>query len=532
MKRYIKHFSLNSINRFGNIVLFVFALIFTLLVIFQEYRNFELESAELRKSYFETQKLKAKDETLRVLNYLYYFTDSMKDQMSEEKLKESIIRSIEKLFDRKNGSSYIFIYTTDGINVSDPNKPYNRGKNLIGFQDPNGKYVIKELIEKAKNGGGYVEYLWDNPISQKPSAKISYAVVFEKWNWMIGTGVYLDEIEKIIEENKHRYKDKLLIYILEILALSFILFFIASVVIRFINNMIKNEMTTLRKFFQKAVTENIIIDKEEIRFGEFQVLVEYVNDMVRAIHQRNDELKELNLSLEEKVLRKTAKLQKQMQYNEELVAAQDRFIKRSIHEINTPLAVIMTHIDIYKMKHGENKYLTKIEAASKMISTIYDDLSYIVKKDRLIYEKTWIDIKEYLLSRIEFFEEIAEGNAHEIVPKLVECGKLWINDLKLQRIIDNNLSNAIKYAKRDTDITIELYTEEENVVMRFITYSKKIEDTQKIFEAFHREDDLKQGFGLGLEIVGEICQKENIEIEVESNENITIFSYRFKKGKG
>ena len=60
MKRYIKHFSLNSINRFGNIVLFVFALIFTLLVIFQEYRNFELESAELRKSYFETQKLKAK----------------------------------------------------------------------------------------------------------------------------------------------------------------------------------------------------------------------------------------------------------------------------------------------------------------------------------------------------------------------------------------------------------------------------------------------------------------------------------------
>ena len=70
----------------------------------------------------------------------------------------------------------------------------------------------------------------------------------------------------------------------------------------------------------------------------------------------------------------------------------------------------------------------------------------------------------------------------------------------------------------------------EEIIIKFITNSKQINDTQKIFEAFHREDDVDQGFGLGLEIVGEICQKENVKIDVESDEQITVFSYTFRKG--
>ena len=56
-----------------------------------------------------------------------------------------------------------------------------------------------------------------------------------------------------------------------------------------------------------------------------------------------------------------------------------------------------------------------------------------------------------------------------------------------------------------------------------------INDTNQIFEAFHREDKFKSGFGLGLEIVGSICQKEAVEIEVNSSEIITEFIYRFEK---
>lgn len=530
LDRLFHKFSLNSINLLGTVLLFLFVLTFTGVVVYQGYSDFKNQTEELRQNYLETQKLKAKDETLRVLNYIHYFYYTMKQEMDEEKLKESIIRSIEQLFDRKNGSSYIFIYTTDGVNVSDPNKPYNRGKNLLNFQDPNGKYVIKDLIEEAKRGGGYVEYMWDNPITKKTSSKVSYAMLFEAWHWMIGTGVYLDELEMIIEENRQKHKERLMVYMIDIAILSAMLFLVSFLVIRFLNGVVRADMYTFREIFKKAVTHNTLIDDSKIRINEFHIFVDYVNTLVKAIHERNDKLQELNLSLEEKVAVKTTKLREQIAYNKQLVCAQDDFIKHSIHEINTPLAVIMTHIDIYKMKYGENKYLSKIEAASKMLSTIYDDLSYIVKKDRQEYVKEWIDVREYLAKRIEFFEEIAEGNEHQFVTELKACRPVFFSEIELQRVIDNNLSNAIKYALTGTDIIVELFENENKMIMRFTTRSKKIEDTEKIFQPFHREDKRESGFGLGLEIVGSICKKENVEIDVTSDQHVTRFTYSFNLG--
>lgn len=530
MKTYLRRFSLTTINLVGIIILFLFVILFAFIVIYEEYHDFQSESDLLRQNYYKVQKLRAKDETLKVLTYIDHFYHKMHTQMSEEKLKESIVSSIEDLFDRKNGSSYIFIYTNEGVNISDPNKPYNRGKNLIEFQDPNGKYVLKELIEKAKKGGGYVEYMWDNPITKALSPKISYAMTFNEWGWMIGTGVYLDEIDKIIAEKRSKYKDRLSKYILEILVLVTLLFLFAFGVINVIGKTIRRETNAFREFFQQSVQHNIVIDKNQIKIKEFQILAEYVNEMVWAIHQKNSELKTLNMSLEEKVLQKTARLQEQMAYNVQLVADQDSFIKHSIHEINTPLAVILTHIDIYKMKYGENEYLSKIEAASKMISNIYDDLGYMVKKDRVNYVKTKIDFPKFLHERIAFFEEIAAGNGYEIICNAGEGIIVDFNDVELQRIIDNNLSNAIKYAKRSTKIRVKLYKENQEAVLMFITCSKKIEDTKLIFEAFHQEEKRVGGFGLGLEIVGSICRKENVKIEVESNEDFTTFTYRFKLG--
>lgn len=529
MKKLLSNLSLHSINFLGIIVLFLFALLFTFLVIFEEYREFEQESIRLRNDYLSSQKIKAKEETQRVIKYINYAYTSMVGELGREDIKEHVVNSIEHLFDRKSGSSYIFIYTLDGINISDPNKPYNRGKNMIELQDINGKYILKELIKKAKDGGGYVEYIWDNPANNKLSPKVSYATVYTPWGWLVGTGVYLDEIDEMLTKKKEQMKDRLIKYVMEVLTLSAILFWIAWGGIKLINGVIQKEMSTFREFFQQSVLYNIVIDKRQIKIKEFQILVEYVNEMVSAIHEKNSELKVLNTSLEEKVLLKTAKLQDQMKYNEQLVAAQDSFIKHSIHEVNTPLAVIMTHIDIYKIKYGDNRYLNKIEAAAKMLSTIYDDLSYMVKKDRLTYEKEWIDIKAFILARTRFFEEIARGNRHRIDTHLEECGKIWFNDVELQRIIDNNLSNAIKYAKRDTEITVELYEEKGDVLVRFITYSKMIEDTRKIFEPFHRENEIESGFGLGLEIVGSICKKEGVGIEVDSDDRMTIFAYRFKR---
>ena len=105
--------------------------------------------------------------------------------------------------------------------------------------------------------------------------------------------------------------------------------------------------------------------------------------------------------------------------------------------------------------------------------------------------------------------------------------KLYFSDIELQRIVDNNLSNAIKYANKNSDIKVILKKIKNRAVLEFITFSKQIEDTDRIFEPFHQEEETQGGFGLGLEIVHSICKKEQVEIEVTSGDAQTIFSYTF-----
>jgi signal transduction histidine kinase len=103
------------------------------------------------------------------------------------------------------------------------------------------------------------------------------------------------------------------------------------------------------------------------------------------------------------------------------------------------------------------------------------------------------------------------------------------NITELQRIIDNNLSNAIKYSYAKSPIFIKLeYINDDEIEFSVTTHSKKIECIEKIFDDFYRENIARGGFGLGLKIVKEICDKNLVIINLQSNEEKTKFTYRFK----
>jgi len=95
-----------------------------------------------------------------------------------------------------SNSGYFFIYDTDGVNVFHGLKPKSEGENQIGATDPNGKKLIVGLLEQAKNGGGFYSYHYQKPNVSELIEKMSYATMIPNTNWMIGTGTYLDDIEK------------------------------------------------------------------------------------------------------------------------------------------------------------------------------------------------------------------------------------------------------------------------------------------------------------------------------------------------
>jgi signal transduction histidine kinase len=160
-------------------------------------------------------------------------------------------------------------------------------------------------------------------------------------------------------------------------------------------------------------------------------------------------------------------------------------------------------------------------------------LSYLVKKDQIDYPKKAIDLGEYVHKRLEFFDEVAlfsnlTFSYHQ--PSMAS----WIqfNETKLQRVIDNNLTNAIKYTKSGEEIHVGVEGNTEESIFWVESRSQKIHDPQKIFEAYYRERKKTDGFGLGLSLVKSICDEDGVEIAISSDREQTRFEYRFKKGNG
>jgi len=224
-------------------------------------------------------------------------------------------------------------------------------------------------------------------------------------------------------------------------------------------------------------------------------------------------------------------LKKEKEYSQKLLAAQKRFLRYAVHETNTPLAVIVANIELHEMEHGKHIALQNIEAATKNISGIYDDLSYLTQRDKLEYPKEKIDFASFVQNRVDFFDIVAKQSniTFDIIDK-TNHATLFFNETRLQRIIDNNITNAIKYTYEHEMVTIILYDTVESMLFEIYSYSTPIEDTNHIFDAYYREDGMEDGLGLGLDLVKNICAKENIDIFVESNETRTTFCYTFPKG--
>jgi methyl-accepting chemotaxis protein len=118
-------------------------------------------------------------------------------QMAEERFKDEAKHQISSLRFGPDNQDYFFIIDTDVKAVMHPIKPELNGKDMSDFQDPNGKKLFAEMARVSKEkGDGYVDYMWPKPGEQNPVKKISYVKLFKQWNWIVGTGIYTDDIDK------------------------------------------------------------------------------------------------------------------------------------------------------------------------------------------------------------------------------------------------------------------------------------------------------------------------------------------------
>lgn len=89
---------------------------------------------------------------------------------------------------------YFFVYDYSGISIVHPKQPWRVGQNYLELRDREGRTVIRNLIDAAKTGGDFTRYSWVRPSTGTVGEKIGYAIPLERWNWMLGTGIYIDDV--------------------------------------------------------------------------------------------------------------------------------------------------------------------------------------------------------------------------------------------------------------------------------------------------------------------------------------------------
>ena len=151
----------------------------------------ELAIGKTESVMFEDQKKRIQLATFAMAQSL----GSMLGQMTGNVDKETMIRKeVQEIIYEPDHSGYFFVYR-DTTNVAFPVAPDKIGIDLGQLKDKNGTYVIQELLKKSKAGGGFVHYIWPKPGSGD-TPKLSYAMMIPGTNYWIGTGVYLDNIDR------------------------------------------------------------------------------------------------------------------------------------------------------------------------------------------------------------------------------------------------------------------------------------------------------------------------------------------------
>lgn len=204
-------------------------------------------------------------------------------------------------------------------------------------------------------------------------------------------------------------------------------------------------------------------------------------------------------------------------------------VKQTLHELNIPVSTIILNTQMLERKIEDEKALKRlqrIKKASNDLLKLYEQMEYSIKKEIDNIDKDEFFLYEVVNSSIDKFEDIKRN----IQIKNSISKNLIIKTDKngFCKVIDNLLSNAIKYNDIDGYIKIGL---KENTIL-YIENSGHTIDTKHLFDVFDRffqEDSSKNGFGLGLSIVKEFCDKNKIAINIIPLEKGTRFELNLKR---
>lgn len=202
-------------------------------------------------------------------------------------------------------------------------------------------------------------------------------------------------------------------------------------------------------------------------------------------------------------------------------------LKETIHELNIPVSTIKMNTQLLEKNIDDEKSLkrlNRIKQASNNLLKLYDDMEYNIKKEIDVIDKQECFLDELIANSINKFDDIKKD---VIIKSSIPNIKLLTDINGFEKTIDNLILNAIKYNSKDNPIVEITF---ENNILSIFNKGKQI-DTKNlliIFDRYYQSDSSSEGFGLGLNIVKEFCDKNKIVIKIDTFKDGNTFNLNIK----
>ena len=396
---------------------------------------------------------------------------------SQEQLKDDVAKSISSLRYKKNG--YFFALTYEGTYVSYYLKDLI-GKNVkdLNITD-NIRKTQKKLVELAKKDGGFISYNHkQKPNSSATVSKISYVSGLKNWEWIIGTGFYMDDLYEEINEKKELLKEANNKSLMKLLVVSLFVTIILLVIFIYISSILESKFESYKKEIKRKIDENI--KKDNI-----------------LAHQSK-------------------------------MASMGEMLGNITHQWRQPLSVISTMVTGLKVKRElgeedlelEKKSYDKINRQIQYLSRTIDDFRDFFKPQK-DYEKFFIDE-----TFLKTFDLVEAQLGSKYINVIKDIDRVEVNSLENELIqvfinIINNSRDELLKINTKRFIKIDCKSNESFLEISFIDNAGGIDTNiiDKVFEPYFTTKEDTQGTGIGLFMCKEIIVKHlNGKMFVENSE--------------
>ncbi len=185
---------------------------------------------------------------------------------------------------RFGNEGYIFVNTYEGDALLMDGEIILEKKNVWNLEDPNGIKVIQEERKAVKNpDGDFIYYSWRKLTTDEIGQKMSFVKGIPQWQWMVGAGVYIEEINQVLEAKKAELKRNIfknIIFFVIWLSIFFVMIYTFAF---YLSKKAQNIIQSFIRFFNLASSENILIDESGINLTEFKALASSANKMISEI---------------------------------------------------------------------------------------------------------------------------------------------------------------------------------------------------------------------------------------------------------